>query len=46
MARPAFTEDLKYDLSQGDVIGYKGARFKIITANNLSIRYMVLKPLD
>lgn len=46
MARPAFTEDLKYDLSQGDVIGYKGARFQIIKANNLSIRYKVLKPLD
>lgn len=46
MARPAFTEDLKYDLSQGDVIGYKGARFQIFKANNLSIRYKVLKPLD
>lgn len=46
MARPAFTEDLKYDLSQGKLIGYKGARFQIIKANNLGIRYKVLKPLD
>lgn len=46
LARPAFTEDLKYDLSHGDIIGYKGARFQIIKANNLNIRYKVLKPLD
>lgn len=45
-ARPAFSQDLKYDLSQGDTIGYRGARFQVIKANNMGIRYKVIKPLD
>lgn len=46
MARPAFSQELKYDLSQGTEIGYKGARFEVLKANNTGITYMVLKPLD
>jgi len=46
MARPAFSQELKYDLSQGKAIGYKGARFEVIRANNTGIVYKVLKPLD
>lgn len=46
MARPAFSQDLKYDLSQGDEIAFKGARFKIIKANNIGISFKVLKPLN
>jgi hypothetical protein len=45
LARPAFTQQLTYDLSDGDEIGYKGARFKVLKATNTSIRYVVLKPL-
>jgi len=45
-ARPAFTQDLKYDLSEGDVIGFRGSRFKVHKATNTSITYTVLKPLD
>lgn len=45
-ARPAFTQDLKYDLSEGDVIGFRGARFQVIKATNTSIKYKILKPLD
>lgn len=45
-ARPAFNQELKYDLSQGDTIGFKGARFRIIKATNTGIRYEVLKHLD
>lgn len=45
-ARPAFTQDLKYDLAEGDVIGFRGARFQVIKANNMSLKYKVLKPLD
>jgi len=45
-ARPAFLQELKYDLSQGDEIGFRGARFKIIRANNIGLLYKVLKPLD
>lgn len=45
-ARPAFSQDLRYDLSQGRTIGYKGARFEVLDATNTSIRYRVVKPLD
>lgn len=45
-ARPAFSQDLKYDLSQGNTIGYKGARFQVIKATNTSLQYKVLKHLD
>ena len=46
IARPAFTQELKYDLSQGKEIGYRGARFEVIKANNTEITYKVIKPLD
>jgi hypothetical protein len=46
MARPAFSQELKYDLAQGTAIGYKGARFEVIRANNTGISYKVLKSLD
>lgn len=46
LARPAFTQDLKYDLSEGNVIGFKGARFQVIKATNTEIRYKVLKNID
>lgn len=45
-ARPAFTQELKYDLADGDIIGFKGARFQIIKATNIGIQYKVLKYLD
>jgi hypothetical protein len=43
--RPTSTQELHYDLADGDEIGYQGARFKIIKATNVSIRYVVVKPL-
>jgi hypothetical protein len=46
MVRPAFTQDLQYDLSAGDEIGFKGARFKILKATNVDVRYVVVKPLS
>ncbi len=45
-ARPAFTQDLRYDLAEGDVIGFRGARFQVIKATNTSIKYRVIKPID
>ena len=44
MARSAFSQDLSYDLSQGNEIGFKGARIKIIKVTNTGLRYVVLKP--
>lgn len=46
MARPAFTQELKYDISQNRVIGYKGARFEVVEAGNTMITYKVLSPLQ
>jgi hypothetical protein len=46
MARPAFAQDLKYDLGEGKVIGFKGSRFEVVKATNLGITYRVLKHLD
>lgn len=46
VARPAFSQELKYDLAQGNAIGYKGARFEVIKASNTELTYKVIKPLD
>ena len=45
-ARPAFSQELSYDLSEGNEIGYKGARFLILKATNVSLSVKLLKPLD
>ena len=42
MARPAFNNDVEYDLSESTTIGYKGARIEVIKATNESITYRVL----
>lgn len=44
-ARPAFTQELKYDLTDGREIGFQGARFEVIEATNTQIRFRVIKPL-
>lgn len=41
-ARPAFNNDVEYDLSQSKQIGYKGALLEIIEATNQNITYKVL----
>ncbi|MDA3500717.1 Uncharacterised protein [Acinetobacter junii] len=43
MARPAFNNDVEYDLNESKQIGYKGALLEIIEANNQNITYKVLK---
>jgi len=46
IARPAFSQDLRYDLSEGKLIGYRGSRFEVISATNTGITYKVLKGID
>lgn len=41
-ARPAFSNDVEYDLDASKVIGYKGARLEIIDANNSSITFKLI----
>ncbi|WP_283709086.1 hypothetical protein [Pseudoalteromonas prydzensis] len=43
LARPAFNNDVEYDLDSSNVIGYKGARIEIIEATNEHIKYKVIQ---
>lgn len=45
LARPAFSQELSYDLTDGEEIGFRGARIRVLKATNVSIRYMIIKPL-
>lgn len=42
MARPAFNNDVEYDLDESMVIGYKGAEIEVIEATNRHIKYKVI----
>ncbi|RVU47065.1 hypothetical protein [Rubrivivax rivuli] len=42
MARPAFNNTVEYDLSESNVIGYKGARIEVIKATNTEITYRII----
>lgn len=42
MARPAFSNEAEYDLSTSQEIAYRGARLRVIEADNQKIRYVVL----
>lgn len=42
-ARPAFSQELSYNLAESKVIAYKSIRIEIIKANNSSIRFKVIE---
>ena len=42
LARTAFSNEAEYDLSISDEIAYRGARMRVLEADNLKIRYVVL----
>lgn len=42
IARPAFTQDLQYDLAESETIGFRGLRIEVVTATNTNIEYKVL----
>lgn len=42
IARPAFNNEVEYDLAVSDVVAYRGARIRIIEANNTQITFEVL----
>nr|WP_314543323.1 hypothetical protein [uncultured Massilia sp.] len=46
ISRPKFSQELHYDLNEGNEIGYKGARFKVLNADNVGITYEVVKPFE
>jgi len=43
MARPAFYQDLNYDLNESNVIGFRGTQIEIIAATNSDIKFKVIK---
>ncbi|MFC1708823.1 hypothetical protein ACFL2J_02010 [Candidatus Omnitrophota bacterium] len=43
MLRPAFSQEIQYDLNESKTIGFKGVRVEIIEATNTNLRYKVLK---
>ena len=43
LMRPAFTQDIQYDLKESNTIGFKGVRIEIIEATNRYIKYRVSK---
>lgn len=46
LARPAFTQELQYDLSQQTEIGFREVRLKVESATNTVINYRVLQPFN
>jgi hypothetical protein len=42
-ARPAFNNDVEYDLSSSNIIGYKGASIEVVKADNSSITYRLIR---
>ena len=45
MARPAFTQDIEYELDKDGktLIGFKGLRIEVEKATNLDITYKIIK---
>lgn len=46
LARPAYSNEISYDLKDSDIIGYKKAKLQVIEATNTSITYKVLSYFD
>ena len=41
-ARAPFTQEMQYDLTKSNIIGFKGARLDVAKASNTQIEYKVL----
>lgn len=46
LARPAFNNNVEYDLNTSKIIGYKGCKIEVVKADNESITYKVIKNFD
>lgn len=42
MMRPPFSQEIQYDLRDGNLIGFKGVRIDVISATNTNIKYKVI----
>jgi len=43
LMRPSFSQEIQYDLNEGNVVGFKGARIEIIEASNTNLKYKLNK---
>lgn len=43
LVRPAFVQEVQYDLSESEIVGFKSLRMKILSASNTSITYELLE---
>lgn len=46
LARPAFYQDLTYDLSESKIIGFRSMNIEVIEATNSSIKFIVKSPME
>lgn len=46
MLRDAFTQEVQYDLNESEIVGFRGARVRIVEASNRQIRFVLLSPFD
>ena len=46
MARPAFNQELQYDLNESNIVGFKGLRIEIVNATNTKIEYKILSSFN
>ncbi len=42
MARPAFTQELTYEIEEDNIIGFQGVRIELLDTSNVSITYRLL----
>lgn len=41
--RPAFSQEIQYDLNESKTIGFKGVRIEVVEATNTYLKYKILK---
>lgn len=46
IARPAFTQEVQYDLSQQNIIGFKSLKMEVLKATNTSIEFRLISNFD
>jgi hypothetical protein len=46
LARPAFSQELTYDLSEGNIIGFRGMKIEVLEATNSNIQFIVRTPMN
>ncbi|MBY8962343.1 hypothetical protein KJK34_06235 [Flavobacterium sp. D11R37] len=43
LARPSFYQELQYDLTENNIIGFRGSRIEILKVTNTQIEYRIIK---